>query len=244
MKPLEQHQLEIQRNKHARAAKPLIRKIYADFYDQIVASVAREVAGPVVEIGAGSGELKSRIPNAICTDLFPNPWLDLVCDAYSLPFAAGAVSNLLLLDVFHHLARPFAFLTEAVRVLGTGGRLVIFDPYISLISSLAFGVFHHEPIAWWSDIDLQPIPPATQTYYAAQGNATRLFFRQRSSLPPALRLISAEALSNFAYLLSGGLSKRALYPEALYPSLKRVDNALSALPRLFGARCLVVLQRN
>ena len=26
-----------------------------------------------------------------CTDLFPNPWLDVVCDGYELPFADGAL---------------------------------------------------------------------------------------------------------------------------------------------------------
>jgi len=244
VKPLEQHQLEIQRNKESRAAKPLIRKIYADFYDRIVSELARDIPGAIVEIGSGSGDLKARVPEAISTDLFQNPWLDLVADAYRLPFRDNSVSNLVLLDVFHHLARPIAFLHESRRVLAKDGRIIIFEPYISLTSSLAYGCFHHEPIAWKEPIDLSPEAPEDQTYYAAQGNATRLFFSTKPVPPKNLRSLKSVAFSDFRYLLSGGLSKPSLYPAFAYPALKILDRALSFIPSFFGARCLVVLARS
>ena len=244
MKALEQHQIEIQRNKESRAAKPLIRKIYADFYDRIVRELARDVPGKIVEIGSGSGDLKARVPEAVCTDLFPNPWLDMVADAYRLPFADGTVSNLILLDVFHHLVRPYAFLREAQRVLASGGRVILFEPYISWVSAIAYGWFHHEPVAWKDEIDLSEEAPAEQAYYAAQGNATRLFFAREIRLPKTLQLKKTQARSDFAYLLSGGLSKAALYPTSCYWVLKMVDHLLSIAPRALGVRCLVVLERS
>ena len=243
MKPLEQHQVEIQRNKEARAEKSLIRRIYSEFYDRIEANLAQNVPGAIVEIGAGSGELKKRTPLAISTDLFENPWLDLVCDAYALPFLDGALSNLVLLDVFHHLARPHAFVCEAARALAPGGRMIIFEPFISAVSAGAYGLFHHEPIAWRNEIDLATTPPAEQAYYAAQGNATRLFFRSTDWLPKAFSVVRRQASADFAYLLSGGLSKPALYPESIYPLMKAVDRILSIVPVLFGARALIVLER-
>jgi SAM-dependent methyltransferase len=242
-KPVEQHQIEIQRSRDARAAKPLIRRIYGDFYDRILAEVKHGIDGAVVEIGAGSGELKSRFPNAICTDLFANPWLDLVCDAYALPFAPASVSNLILLDVFHHLERPLAFTIEAARVLAPHGRLILFEPYISPASFVIYGCFHHEPVAWNKEIDLGPAPPRDQRYYAAQGNATRLFFRAANWLPPTMRLLSARAHADFAYLLSGGLSKPSVYPASFHSALRSVDERLSGFPRAFAGRCLVVLER-
>jgi SAM-dependent methyltransferase len=244
VKPLEQHQLEIQRNKESRAAKPLIRKIYADFYDRIVHELDRGIPGAIVEIGSGSGDLKARIPEAISTDLFENPWLDLVADAYRLPFCSGSVSNFVLLDVFHHLARPIAFLQEAQRVLAKNGRIILIEPYISWISSIAYGCFHHEPVAWKAPIDLSAEPPLDQSYYAAQGNATRLFFSSLSPLPNDLRPLKTRAVSDFTYLLSGGLSKPGFYPAFAYPALKTLDCALSFIPSLFAARCLVVLGRS
>jgi SAM-dependent methyltransferase len=243
LKPLEQHQIEIQRNKDARAAKPLIRKIYSEFYDQIISQLARNVSGLIVEVGAGSGDLKSKVPEAICTDLFPNPWLDLMCDGYALPFRDGTVSNVIALDVFHHLARPVTFINEAARVLARGGRLILFEPYISLVSSVIYTFCHPEPVAWRARIDLAPGRPEEQSYYAAQGNATRLFFGSRDWLPNTVQMVHARARSDFAYVASGGLSKPAFYPESFYPFLRGMDRLCSFIPKLFAARCLVVLER-
>ena len=85
--------------------------------------------------------------------------------------------------------------------------------------------------------------PRPRDYYAAQGNATRLFFdRQRRDWPSGWSLIHAEAFAGFSYLFSGGFSKPALYPAGWLPRLERLDQVLSRWPRLFGARCLVGLQ--
>src|ERR1044071_6339398 len=124
--PLLQHQTEIQRNLRAWESKPLLRDIYAGFYRRIVALFDTRLPGRIVEIGSGVGNLKARLPRAIATDLFPNPWLDMVCDGYELPFVQGSLSHLILFDVFHHLRAPNAFLLEARRVLTTGGRLILF----------------------------------------------------------------------------------------------------------------------
>jgi hypothetical protein len=79
---LTEHQAEIERNLRAWDAKPLLKEIYAAFTRR---------------------NLKTFLPNALATDLFPNPWLDLVCDGYDLPFRRASLSHLVLFDVFHHL---------------------------------------------------------------------------------------------------------------------------------------------
>ena len=131
-----------------------------------------------MEVGSGIGNLKAHLPGALATDLFPNPWLDLACDGYELPFRSGSLSHLVLFDVFHHLRAPNAFLREARRVLAPNGRLILFEPYISLASYPVYGLLHHEPVAWSQPIDSATSLPRPRDYYAAQGNATRLFFRK------------------------------------------------------------------
>jgi SAM-dependent methyltransferase len=199
--------------------------------------------GRVVEIGSGIGNLKAHLPSALCTDLFPHPWLDVVCDGYELPLAAGTVSHLVLFDVFHHLRAPNALLKEARRVLVPPGRLLLFEPYVSWCSRPVYALFHHEPLALGAAIDFTVDFPRPRDYHAAQGNATRLFFwRQAPGWPEGWEVIHAEAFASFSYLLSGGFSQPALYPKALLPLLHRLDVVLSHWPRLFGARCLVALQ--
>ena len=113
--PLGQHQAEIGRNLKAWEGKPLLRKIYAGFYRRILGLIDPSIPGRVVEIGSGIGNLKAHLPQALATDLFLNPWLDVVCDGYELPFRTASVSHLVLFDVFHHLQAPNAFLREAQR---------------------------------------------------------------------------------------------------------------------------------
>ena len=240
---LSQHQSEIQRNLRAWQTKPLLRRIYAGFYERIEALMDSRLPGRVVEIGSGVGNLKSSLPRSISTDLFPNPWLDLVCDGYELPFARGSVSHLILFDVFHHLSAPGRFLREARRALRSDGRLILFEPYISWFSLPVYGLLHPEPIGWRDAINFAEEPHQGRTYYAAQGNATRLFFNQeKPGWPPGWEVFHTEAFASFSYLLSGGFSKPAFYPTAWFAGLRKWDQSLSRWPRLFGARCLVGLR--
>jgi SAM-dependent methyltransferase len=242
--PLGQHQAEIQDNRTAWARKPLLQEIYAGFYARIVALLDRSLPGRIVEIGSGLGNLRARVPGAICTDLFPNPWLDVVCDGYELPFRDGSLSHLILFDVFHHLRAPNAFLREAARVLGPAGRLILFEPFVSWTSAPIYGLLHHEPVARKAAIDLAESLPRPRDYYAAQGNATRLFFqREIPGWPRGWEILHAEAFSCFHYLASGGYSKPAFYPRRALGLLRAIDHGLSKWPRLFGGRCLVGLRR-
>jgi SAM-dependent methyltransferase len=242
--PLQQHQIEIEQNLKAWKRKPLLRAVYAGFYREIRKQLILTRPGRIVEIGSGIGNLRQEIPDAVCTDLFPNPWVDLTCDGYELPFRDGALSHLLLIDVFHHLEAPAAFLQEAQRVLVDRGRLILLEPYISSFSFPVYGLCHHEPIAWRQPISSARHFPRPRPYYAAQGNATRTFFAQR---PPdwltSWLLIHKQVLAGLTYVLSGGFSGPSLLPARCCSALAWLDRQLSRWPRLFGVRCLVCLEK-
>jgi len=227
---------EINRNAEVWKSKALLRDVYFQMYATIARWIDASVAGTIIEIGSGIGNFGEFRPDAILTDQSIQPWIDLTCNAYRLPFAARTLSHIVMFDVFHHLSAPRAFFESARPALSDGGRIIIFEPYISLLSSVVYGVFHDEPIAWRAKIEETP----TTDYYAAQGNATRLFFGALDWLP-GWRVVHREAFASFGYLLSGGFSRPAFYPRRLLPTLNAVDRALTHFPRLFGARCLIVL---
>ena len=240
--PVTQHQAEIEQNLRAWNAKPLLQEIYAGFYRRILTLIDPAIPGRIVELGSGIGNLKAHLPQVITTDLFPNPWLDQVCDAYELPFDDSSLSHLVLFDVFHHLRAPNAFLREARRALASAGRVILFEPYISWSSRSVYGLLHHEPVAWRAPINRADSPPS-RDYYAAQGNATRLFFRKEiPGWPAGWKVFHAEAFSCFHYLLSGGYSKPAFYGPSGLEALRRLDAWLSRWPRIFGGRCLIGLR--
>jgi SAM-dependent methyltransferase len=244
----ERHNTEIQENLKNWEKKTILHTIYKEFYQLIGKQIDYSLKGPVVELGSGIGNIKLEIPDAICTDLFKNPWIDQVENAYELSFSDSFISNLILFDVFHHIQYPGTALTEFHRVLKPGGRVIIFDPSISFIGLIVYGLFHHEPVALMKKIRWFAPPefdPWQSNYYAAQGNAERIFFtdKYRNRLK-GWNIITLRKYSALAYILSGGYSKPQLFSSKNYQNLKQVEKVLDHFPGLFGTRSLIVLKKD
>ena len=244
---IKQHNIEIKDNLKYWKTKPVLRKIYQQFYKLIAQQLRQDIDGKIVEIGSGIGNLKLSIPESIRTDIFPNPWIDQVENAYNLSFPDMSISNLILFDVWHHLEYPGTVLQEFYRVLVPGGRLILFEPAMSFLGFIVYGLFHHEPIKytsaikWWAPEDFNP---GKAGYYAAQGNASRIFCSNKFN-----RLLSnwdrvlTKKISSISYIASGGYNKPQLYPDKLLPGLMRIDKVCDFLPYLFATRILVVLKK-
>ena len=115
---------------------------------------------------------------------------------------------------------------------------------MSITSRIVYSLFHHEPIAWDNPIHLGDDVPPEERYYAAQGNATRLFFRRSvDEWLSGWTMFHREPVVSFSYLFSGGYSKPAMYPESFLPFVQNIDQVLARWPSLFAARCLIGLTR-
>jgi SAM-dependent methyltransferase len=125
--------------------KPVLRAIYQDYYNRIVTCVK---PGKTLEIGGGTGNLKEYLPQVVTSDIVPSPWVDVVCDAQSLPFDENSFDNIVGIDVLHHIERPIRFFREAQRVLKPAGRIVLLDPAITVLSYPFFKFFHPEPVVF------------------------------------------------------------------------------------------------
>ena len=246
--PVGQHDLEIQGNRLAWQNKPRLRAVYRGFHELIVSRLDRSVPGLIVELGSGMGSIKDVIPDCVTTDLFANPWLDRQENAYRMGFADGAVSNLILFDVWHHLRYPATALAEFRRVLAPAGRVIIFDPAISWTGRIAYGLFHHEPLAMRLPITWDApagFKPEDSDYFAAQGAATRIFWKNegRERLV-GWSLVEATPVPSFEYFATGGFSGPQIGGSRLYRFWQWLDRALGRWPNLFAARLLVVLKRS
>jgi len=248
MAELERHNEEIHRNARAWESKPVLRRCYRRFHEAIAGRLSG-LGGQVVELGSGIGNLKETIPNALRTDLFANPWLDQIENAYALSFQSGEVADLILFDVFHHLRYPGRAMREFARVVKPGGRLLLFEPRVSLLGWGVYGLCHPEAVGWGERIPWEAPPDweaAEIDYYAAQGNATRLFILREMGdcWEPAWRWIDCEQWSALSYVLSGGYSRPQLYPTWSYAGLRRMEKLLDRWPDVFATRMLVVLERS
>jgi SAM-dependent methyltransferase len=237
---------ELRAQEAAWEARPLVRRLYHSWYELIVDRLA-PVEGPTIELGSGISRFKEHYADAITSDVEPTPWSDRVVDAEELPFEDESVANLVLIDVFHHLARPSRFLDSAVRTLVRGGRLIVLDPYCSPASYVAYRRFHHER----TDLDVDAFADDEQAAAAPmqsnQARATLVFFRHLDEVRdrwPQLTVVERRLLALVVYPLSGGFTKRPLLPASLYRPLSAVERALLPLLGRAGAfRCLVVLER-
>jgi SAM-dependent methyltransferase len=248
MSSIDRHQEEILYNQQKWEEKPTLRKIYREFHGRIAEYLPGHTDGLIVELGSGVADITATIPDCLRTDLFPNPWIDQIENAYDLSFSDQTVAVVILFDVFHHLRYPGRAMQEFRRVLKPGGRVIIFDPGFSLLGRLVYGPFHPEPLGFdepliwmapeaWSSSEID--------YYASQGNAHRIFVKGELGDGPLTgwKKIAVNRYADLAYVASGGYSKPQLYPDFLFPLIRSLERGLGIFPGLFTTRMLVVLEK-
>jgi Methyltransferase domain len=243
---IHRHNIELHENCRSWERKAVLRKVYEGFHRQISEWCRHDLSGPTVEIGSGLGQIKTVIPDCITTDILPNPWLDRTENAYRLSFGDASTANLILFDVWHHLRYPGTALLEFRRVLAAGGRVIIFDPCMSLLGLIVYGLFHHEPLGLNNPIRWcapENWDATNADYYAAAGNAWRVFCRSSCFDLGGWQIVSVQRTAALSYVASGGFRGPQLYPSILLPLLQGIDAILDRVPLLFATRLLVVLEK-
>lgn len=219
--------------------KPILKAIYNDFYDRIAASA---LPGTTLEIGGGIGSLKEGLrltapaAQVVASDIQYSPWVDCVADAHHLPFASASFSNVVMIDVCHHLEFPMKFFVEAARVLNGGGRIIMVEPAITWGSALFYRYLHQEPVRITADPLVDGTPdPNRDPYDANQAIptllATRDFARFHVKLP-TLRISRVDWFSLAVYPLSGGFKRWSLIPTRLVSRGLQIERWLE--PRIGG----------
>ena len=225
--------------------KPVLRLVYSDLFRRI-ANYCRP--GKTLEIGGGIGNLKEMLDDVISSDIQYSPDLDLVADAQSLPFADQSLTNIVMLDVLHHLEYPVRFFDEASRVLKPGGRIVMVEPAITPGSTLFYRFIHHEPVHMSADPLIDGAPdPDRDPYDSNQAIPTLLVTKHRQHLEsrcPMLELQQVEWFSFAAYPLSGGFKAWSLIGESGARTLLSLERRLERLfGRYLGFRVAIVFEK-
>lgn len=224
--------------------KPILRTLYNDIFERIASHCT---AGTTLEIGGGIGNLKDQIEDLVSSDIQYAPWLDLVADAQKLPFADGALSNIVMLDVLHHIEFPSLLFREASRVLRDGGRIVMVEPGISM-GSRPFYLVHHEPVDLRADPLIEGAPDASRDPYASnQAIPTLLVTKYRDAFHrkfPQLEIRETKWFAFVAYPASGGFKRWSLMTEPMARAMLWIERHFErSLGRFFGFRMLIVIEK-
>ena len=223
-------------------SKKSLRLIYQDFYNSIDNYCTD---GNVLEIGGGIGNFDIGDRSVVRTDIQRSKSVSVVADAHNLPFCNSSFDNIVLFDVLHHLECPLKFLDEASRVLSPGGRVVMVEPGITIVSWILYKIGHDElvDLSWVPKTDCTP-NPKKDPYESNQAIPTLLFGKYSSIIKKTnFSIVNKKWMSLFAYPLSGGFQKWSLLPISLVEWLLRLEKKL--IP-IFGPvmafRLIIVLE--
>jgi|CXWL01.1.fsa_nt_gi ubiquinone/menaquinone biosynthesis C-methylase UbiE len=224
--------------------KPILRLLYTEWYREIVSWLR---PGRTLEVGGGTGNLKEFFPGVVCTDVVRLPWLGAVADAQFLPFKANSLTNIVLFDTLHHIENVRWFFDEALRTLQPNGRIVIMDPYMSVLSWPIYHFLHPEPVDFGQDpLQLQLSKEDRKPFDANQAVSTILFERSYNSFLkayPQFGKLLHKRMAFFAYPLSGGFEHTSLLPMALVEPILWLERGAAFLNRFLAFRILVVLEK-
>jgi len=225
--------------------KPALRAWYDEVYDRYAAVIAQTPpAGIALELGSGGGFAKERVPNLLTSDVLPYEGVDRVIDATAMPFPDASLRFIGMLNVFHHIPRPRAFLAEAQRCLMSGGRMLIVDQHRGWISSPILRFGHHEPFRpdstrWEFD--------STGPLSGANGALAWIVFRRDQATFvrefPHLELVRYTTHTPLRYWLAGGLKSWSLIGARTFAAASALDRFLVRLLPDLGSFADVELRR-
>ena len=223
--------------------KVFLRRIYEEWYDALAAALAPGEE-PALELGSGAGFLRDRVPHVVASDILAVPGLDIVLDATALPFRAASLRGIVMTNVMHHLRDVGAFLREAARCVRPGGTVVMLEPWHTPWSRFIYTRFHPEPFVpdapdWTA--------PASGPLSGANGALPWIVFardrRRFDAEFPAWQIQSVDLTMPFRYVLSGGVSMRALVPEMTFGFWRWLEARLSSCAGLLAMFARIVLVR-
>ena len=181
--------------------------LYKEWY-VLISQLLSEIDGINVELGCGASFI-DQINNSIKkTDVFLNSNTDFKLDAMDIGKEfENKISNLILVNVFHHISDPEVFLKSAEKSLLVGGRIIMIEPSNNYWSRLVYKFVDHEPfdtkqIEWEFDSK----DPLLDSNQALSWIIFERDYEKFKNLFPMFSLIQKKNMMPFSYLLSGGHS--------------------------------------
>ncbi|MCE3227466.1 MAG: methyltransferase type 11 [Bacteroidetes bacterium] len=223
--------------------KPFLKKLYEDWYKVFISKTKDIKGGKHLEIGSGGGFYKEVFPEVITSDILDLPNVDKVFSAEQMPFADNELASIVMLNVFHHIPKPYLFLKEAERTLVKGGKVIMIEPANSGLGRFIYKRFHHEPFDEKGGREINPGNPLSNSNQALPYIYFERDLEQFKKEFPKLKINSVKYHSPFSYVISGGVSRSAMLPYFMYPMVKGFEWLMSPFSRGIGLFCTIELEK-
>ncbi len=207
--------------------KQFLKKLYTEWYQIFVNQIDKLPNGILLEIGSGGGFFKEIYPDVITSDVVDLPEIDMTFSALHIPLKNRSTAAIFMLDVLHHLPDCQQFFNEAKRVLKPGGQIIMIEPANTFFSRIIYRNFHHEKFDTsakdWKQKKGKRLSDANQALPWIIFTRDVSTFKQ---LNPEFSIINKQLHTPFRYLLSGGLSYKALVPAAWFSTITSLEKLL------------------
>lgn len=216
------------------------RQLYCDIFNFDPDIATRNI----LEIGSGTSPLKMFLPNVVTSDVLELDHIDIVFDCHEISELAAipdrSLDVITLTNVLHHLRDPMLFLESATRKLAKGGRVIMVEPYFSLVSSPLYKFLHHEPTNF--DIE-RPVLDTIAGPLSSSNQAIpyMIFFSRSDWLNELSHLYDLTNIrfgyhTSLAYMATGGISRIFPVPGWMYRAFFKLDRFLArTFPGLFAS---------
>jgi SAM-dependent methyltransferase len=223
--------------------KPFLKRLYLDWYSVFVSKAKEIKNGKHLEIGSGGGFLKEVFSEVTTSDILSLPNVDMVFSAEEMPFKENELASIVMLNVFHHIPKPYLFLKEAERTLIKGGKIVMIEPANSALGRFIYKRFHHEPFDEKGPREIKAGNPLSNSNQALP----YIYFERDLGIfkkdYPDLKINSVKYHSPFLYVISGGVSRSAMLPFFMYNFAKAIEWLFKPLSRQLGLFCTIEIEK-
>ena len=215
-------------------SKKFLKNLYEEWYHVFINEIPHLPSGKLVELGSGGGFLKQLEPLVITSDVIQLPWTDTTFSAMDMPFEDEALTAIFMIDTFHHIPDAKMFLSNASRVLKSGGIMIMVEPANSLWGRFIYKNFHHEPFDENGDWHIPESGPLTGANGALPWIVCERDRKRFNTLCPELNVVSIKYHTPLRYLISGGVSFRQFVPNFSYGFFTWFDKLLSTMSQNFS----------
>ena len=216
--------------------------LYKEWYELISQQLSESV-GINLELGCGASFINEIIKNIIKTDVFYNSNTDLKLDAMEVGLKyENKISNLILINVFHHISNPELFLRSAEKSLLLGGRIIMVEPSNNIWSRLIYRLVGHEKfdteqINW----EFESNDPLLDSNQALSWIIFKRDYKKFKKLFPKFSLIKKKSMMPFSYLLSGGHSYNSQVGKIFIKIIRKIEKIF--FDNQFGIFDLICLEK-
>ncbi len=216
--------------------------LYKEWYELISDQLSNS-EGINLELGCGASFINETIKNIIKSDVFLNSNTDLKIDAMEVGLKYDhEISNLILVNVFHHISNPELFLRSAEKSLLIGGRLIMIEPSNNFWSRLVYRFVGHEKFDTEQiDWEFESNDPLLDSNQAMSWIIFKRDYKKFKKLFPKFSLLRRKSMMPFSYLLSGGHTYNTKVGKIFIKIIRRIERMF--FDNQFGIFDLVCIEK-